>query len=68
MFQAIRSSIQINITNYGVAVPDAILMNGKGPYGHPHSKAYESFTVTKGKVALVLLLNLLPYIQFLFIV
>ncbi|KAL5735066.1 hypothetical protein ACOSP7_032927 [Xanthoceras sorbifolium] len=30
-------------------VPGMILMNGKGPYGYPMSKAYESFTVTKGK-------------------
>ncbi|KAK4836723.1 hypothetical protein QYF36_026997 [Acer negundo] len=29
-------------------VPIMILMNGKGPYGDPMSKAYESFTVTKG--------------------
>ncbi|TXG49422.1 hypothetical protein EZV62_025297 [Acer yangbiense] len=29
-------------------VPNMILMNGKGPYGYPMSKAYESFTVTKG--------------------
>ncbi|KAK3228359.1 hypothetical protein Dsin_000240 [Dipteronia sinensis] len=29
-------------------VPNMILMNGKGPYGDPMSKAYESFTVTKG--------------------
>ncbi|KAK4578646.1 hypothetical protein RGQ29_028656 [Quercus rubra] len=31
------------------AIPDIILMNGKGPYGHPLSKSYESFSVTKGK-------------------
>ncbi|XP_021690259.2 monocopper oxidase-like protein SKU5 [Hevea brasiliensis] len=29
--------------------PDTILMNGKGPYGRLLTKAYESFTVTKGK-------------------
>ncbi|KAJ0102170.1 hypothetical protein Patl1_06006 [Pistacia atlantica] len=31
------------------AVPDVMLMNGKGPHGHQMSKTYESFTVTKGK-------------------
>ncbi|XP_038688872.1 monocopper oxidase-like protein SKU5, partial [Tripterygium wilfordii] len=30
-------------------IPDTILMNGKGPYGHSMSKAYESFTVAQGK-------------------
>lgn len=30
------------------AIPDVMLMNGKGPYGHQMSKTYESFTVTKG--------------------
>ncbi|KAL0002724.1 hypothetical protein SO802_016505 [Lithocarpus litseifolius] len=29
------------------AIPDIILMNEKGPYGHPLSKSYESFSVTK---------------------
>ena len=29
------------------AIPDIILMNGKGPFGHPLSKSYESFSVTK---------------------
>ena len=28
--------------------PDTILMNGKGSYLNGYSKAYESFTVTKG--------------------
>ncbi|KAK7268512.1 hypothetical protein RIF29_21212 [Crotalaria pallida] len=36
-----------DMPNY--ANPDIILMNGKGPYGHPLSKAFESFTVTQGK-------------------
>lgn len=26
---------------------DTILMNGKGPYGHQLTKAYDSFTATK---------------------
>ena len=30
------------------SIPDIILMNGKGPYGHPFSRSYESFNVTKG--------------------
>ncbi|KAL3581356.1 hypothetical protein D5086_015688 [Populus alba] len=34
-------------TSY-IITPDVILMNGKGPYGHSLSKAYESFTVTQG--------------------
>ncbi|KAL9365604.1 hypothetical protein Peur_043477 [Populus x canadensis] len=32
-----------------IITPDVILMNGKGPYGHSLSKAYESFIVTQGK-------------------
>ncbi|CAN1339616.1 Monocopper oxidase-like protein SKU5 [Linum perenne] len=31
------------------AIPDIMLMNGKGPYGHKLTKEYESFTVTSGK-------------------
>ncbi|KAL4621584.1 hypothetical protein ACB092_06G239500 [Castanea dentata] len=31
------------------AIPDIILINGKGPYGHPLSKSYEFYSVTKGK-------------------
>lgn len=31
-------------------VPDTILMNGKGPYGHPLSISYESFNVSKGMI------------------
>ncbi|KAG7998429.1 hypothetical protein I3843_01G258700 [Carya illinoinensis] len=31
------------------AIPDITLMNGKGPYRHPFSKAHESFNVIKGK-------------------
>ncbi|KAJ7974997.1 monocopper oxidase-like protein SKU5 [Quillaja saponaria] len=30
-------------------ISDTILMNGKGPYGQPFSKSFESFTVTQGK-------------------
>ncbi|TQD93652.1 hypothetical protein C1H46_020755 [Malus baccata] len=30
------------------AIPDIILMNGKGPFGNPMSKSYESFNVTQG--------------------
>lgn len=30
------------------AIPDVMLMNGKGPYGYENLKTYESFTVTKG--------------------
>jgi hypothetical protein len=29
-------------------IPDIMLMNGKGPFGHQLTKAYESFIVTKG--------------------
>ncbi|KAM3698447.1 hypothetical protein ACB098_06G188600 [Castanea mollissima] len=32
------------------AILDIILINGKGPYGHPLSKSYEFFSVTKGKI------------------
>ncbi|KAL3523517.1 hypothetical protein ACH5RR_016351 [Cinchona calisaya] len=47
-YRVVRSSIQGKFMSYG-AVPDVILMNGKGPYGLPNSKEHESFTVTKGK-------------------
>ncbi|KAM6543066.1 hypothetical protein CsatB_007513 [Cannabis sativa] len=29
-------------------LPDIILMNGKGPYGHQMTKLHETFTVTQG--------------------
>ncbi|KAI5578426.1 hypothetical protein BDE02_08G028000 [Populus trichocarpa] len=40
-------SMMASMTN--IITPDVILMNGKGPYGHSLSKAYESFIVTQGK-------------------
>ncbi|XP_052198312.1 monocopper oxidase-like protein SKU5 [Diospyros lotus] len=43
-----RGRLQNKMTPFG-DIPDAVLMNGKGPYGLATSKAYESFTVTKGK-------------------
>ncbi|XP_027155668.1 monocopper oxidase-like protein SKU5 [Coffea eugenioides] len=47
-YRVIRSSTQRKFPVFG-AVPDVMLMNGNGPYGHPDSKTHESFTVTKGK-------------------
>ncbi|CAK9186353.1 unnamed protein product [Ilex paraguariensis] len=44
----VRSLVKYNYENFG-DVPDVMLMNGKGPYGDPTSKAFESFTVTLGK-------------------
>lgn len=42
-----RSSLDVPVMAYNMT-PDVMLMNGKGPYGHPMAKGYESFTVTKG--------------------
>ncbi|KAM6600693.1 hypothetical protein CsatA_020302 [Cannabis sativa] len=45
-----RSSVQQQQPPMGFqGLPDIILMNGKGPYGHQMTKLYESFTVTQGK-------------------
>ncbi|XP_062089093.1 monocopper oxidase-like protein SKU5 [Humulus lupulus] len=43
-----RSSVQQQPMAYQ-GLPDIILMNGKGPYGHQMTKLHESFTVTQGK-------------------
>ncbi|KAK2634116.1 hypothetical protein Ddye_028908 [Dipteronia dyeriana] len=43
-----RSMMERSLDINDGGVPNMILMNGKGPYGDPMSKAYESFTVTKG--------------------
>ncbi|KAK2987302.1 hypothetical protein RJ640_029584 [Escallonia rubra] len=47
-YKVVRSLVENQVRNFG-NVPDVVLMNGKGPYGHPLSKTYESFNVTKGK-------------------
>ncbi|PKI34879.1 hypothetical protein CRG98_044725 [Punica granatum] len=47
-YKMIRSSLNDRLIASHM-IPDVILMNGKGPYEHPMGKAYESFTVTKGK-------------------
>ncbi|KAJ8759108.1 hypothetical protein K2173_004114 [Erythroxylum novogranatense] len=46
-YKSTRSMLGNSVIAY-YNTPDMILMNGKGPYGHRMSKAYESFTVTKG--------------------
>ncbi|PON98612.1 Copper-resistance protein [Trema orientale] len=43
-----RSALQQEPVAYQ-SLPDIILMNGKGPYGHQMTKVHESFTVTQGK-------------------
>ncbi|KAK3019659.1 hypothetical protein RJ639_004042, partial [Escallonia herrerae] len=48
VINVVRSWVENQVMNFG-NVPDVVLMNGKGPYGHPLSKTYESFNVTKGK-------------------
>lgn len=48
MIELTRSLIMEDKQMAFQAIPDIILMNGKGPYGHPLSKSYESFSVTKG--------------------
>lgn len=47
MQQEIRSMLENSSVAYDTP-PDKILMNGKGSYVDDDSKAYESFTVTKG--------------------
>ncbi|CAN1238521.1 Monocopper oxidase-like protein SKU5 [Linum grandiflorum] len=44
-YQMIRSMMDTEVVAYE-ALPDIMLMNGKGPYGHKLTKDYESFTVT----------------------
>lgn len=44
------------------SVPDAILLNGKGPYRHALSVSYESYTVTKGSFFLSHLKDILFFI------
>nr|XP_016454015.1 PREDICTED: monocopper oxidase-like protein SKS1 [Nicotiana tabacum] len=48
-YKSLRSSVQDRESSQLFDVPDAILMNGKGPYALAISKGHESFTVTKGK-------------------
>ena len=45
--QYFRTLLGTEVSAYDV-IPDAILMNGKGPYVDSMSTAYESFTVEKG--------------------
>ena len=47
MQQEVRSMLKNSSMAYDNS-PDTILMNGKGSYLNGYSKAYESFTVTKG--------------------
>ncbi|XVE99208.1 hypothetical protein REPUB_Repub03eG0177300 [Reevesia pubescens] len=47
-YKEVRSLIKNGSTAYDIP-PDRILMNGKGSYLDDDSKAYESFTLTKGK-------------------
>ncbi|XP_060675790.1 monocopper oxidase-like protein SKU5 [Ziziphus jujuba] len=48
-YKWIRSAVQNNSITAYYSPPNTILMNGKSPYNTKWSKAYESFTVTKGK-------------------
>ncbi|XP_075081665.1 monocopper oxidase-like protein SKU5 isoform X1 [Nicotiana tabacum] len=47
-YKSLRSSVQDRESSQLFDVPDAILMNGKGPYELSISKGRESFTVSKG--------------------
>ncbi|KAK6228311.1 hypothetical protein SCA6_000651, partial [Theobroma cacao] len=47
-YKYFRTLLGTEVSAYDVT-PDAILMNGNGPYGHSMSTPYESFTVEKGK-------------------
>lgn len=57
-----------SLTAYN-AIPDVILMNGKGPFGYQMTREPESFTVTKGKQKMKMrkFLLLLIYFSFLFL-
>ncbi|EOY18853.1 Uncharacterized protein TCM_043354 [Theobroma cacao] len=46
-YKYFRTLLGTEVSAYDVT-PDAILMNGNGPYGHSMSTPYESFTVEKG--------------------
>ncbi|KAM1141011.1 hypothetical protein ACFX13_041753 [Malus domestica] len=46
-YQSTRALMGTPLVAYH-AIPDIILMNGKGPVGNPMSKSYESFNVTQG--------------------
>ncbi|XP_047313082.1 monocopper oxidase-like protein SKU5 [Impatiens glandulifera] len=46
-YKFIRSAISQGTEFF--KLPDALLMNGNGPFGHPSSKSHESLTVEKGK-------------------
>lgn len=41
------------------SIPNIMLMNGKPPFGHPEGKAFESFTVTQGNLAVIVQVLLL---------
>ncbi|KAH7853699.1 hypothetical protein Vadar_005671 [Vaccinium darrowii] len=47
-FKDVRSELNTTYWAYH-APPDGMLMNGKGPYKDPRTKAHESFTVTQGE-------------------
>ncbi|KAB2595931.1 monocopper oxidase-like protein SKU5 [Pyrus ussuriensis x Pyrus communis] len=46
-YQSTRALMGTPLVAYH-GIPDIILMNGKGPFGNPMSKSYESFNVTQG--------------------
>ncbi|KAF5948026.1 hypothetical protein HYC85_013983 [Camellia sinensis] len=46
-FKDVRSKLNTTVWAYHMP-PDGMLMNGKGPYLDPLTKAHESFTVTQG--------------------
>ncbi|XP_058208122.1 monocopper oxidase-like protein SKU5 [Rhododendron vialii] len=47
-FKDVRSQLNTTFWAYD-GPPDGMLMNGRGPYKNPSTKAHESFTVTQGK-------------------
>ncbi|KAA0034689.1 monocopper oxidase-like protein SKU5 [Cucumis melo var. makuwa] len=46
----VTRSLMTNPTIAFDSIPNIMLMNGKPPFGNPEGKAFESFTVTQGKV------------------
>ncbi|XVF75635.1 hypothetical protein PTKIN_Ptkin13bG0203000 [Pterospermum kingtungense] len=47
-YKFFRTLLGTEVIAYDIIIPDAILMNGKGPYVDSTSTTYESFTVEKG--------------------
>ncbi|KAL6128449.1 hypothetical protein ACLB2K_071804 [Fragaria x ananassa] len=56
-YKDLRSTLSSNLMAAYNSTPDKVLMNGKGSYRDPLTKAYESFTVKPGKTYLIRISN-----------